>query len=270
MIDVPTLAQAELLAAIERALSADPDVGAAWLAGSLGAGGGDAWSDVDVLVLVLVGANAGGVAVRYAADLSPIAEVVLVNTIGGRVVSAVTRDWQRFDLTFIEGAELARYDRARLSPLFNRSGSEPPVSNHPAHRTRPDTLRAMVNEFLRVFGLLVVGINRGEYQLGLSAVDILRRLTMDVMLEENGIGPVERGGLLHRNALLTPEQRAALGAIAPVVATREGIIAAELAIAAVFLPRARRLAARIDMAWPQALEDATRAYLGNHLGITFA
>src|SRR5215472_15997186 len=107
--------QQELIEAIRACLSADPDVAAAWLAGSLGAGGGDAFSDVDVLALAPAG-RAGAVAARFTADLSAIAPTVLVMNLSGRVVSAVADDWRRFDLTFIEPAELDRHYRDRLSP----------------------------------------------------------------------------------------------------------------------------------------------------------
>lgn len=52
----------------------------------------------------------------------------------------------------------------------------------------------LVNEFFRVLGLSVVAMGQEEYVLGLQGGDILRRLTVDLMLEENGIGPIERGG----------------------------------------------------------------------------
>src|SRR4051812_30312356 len=98
---MPTPAQQDLIDAIRRALSADADVEAAWLAGSLGAGGGDAFSDVDILALTAE-RRVGEVVARYGADLSAIAPTVLVNTLFGRVVSVVTDDWRRFDLSFVQ------------------------------------------------------------------------------------------------------------------------------------------------------------------------
>ena len=133
----PTDDQQDLIQTIHDALLPDPDILAAWLSGSLGAGSGDAFSDVDVLLLAPTG-EAGTVARRYAEDLSPIAETLIVNRLGnGRVVSAVTTDWRRFDLTFIEEAELAFYDRARLSPLFNKTEAEPPIAERRPYQTEP-------------------------------------------------------------------------------------------------------------------------------------
>jgi len=108
----------------------------------------------------------------------------------------------------------------------------------------------LVNEFLRVLGLLVGCIGREEYLLGLAGADILRRLTIDLMLEENGVSPIERGGALRRNPLLTPDQRRELATLAPVAANGAGIIAANAELAAIFLPRARRLADKVGTEWP--------------------
>ncbi|HEY5107695.1 MAG TPA: hypothetical protein VII73_13155 [Caulobacteraceae bacterium] len=113
-----------------------------------------------------------------------------------------------------------------------------------------------------------MGIGREEYVLGLTGVDLLRRMTIDLMLEENGVGPVERGGALHRNPLLSPDQRRALEDLAPVAAAGGGIIAANVALAKIFLPRARRLAGRIGMVWPEAFEAATRRHLRDRLGVS--
>src|SRR3954468_11752878 len=99
-----TDAQQGLIDAVQRCLAADSEIEAAWLAGSLGAGGGDTFSDVDILALTPAG-RAGEAARRYAADLTAIAPTVLVMTLYGRVVSAVTDDWRRFDLSFVEPGE---------------------------------------------------------------------------------------------------------------------------------------------------------------------
>ena len=264
-----TVEQQALIDAIRRALEADGDIEAAWLAGSLGRGKGDVFSDVDVLVLASAG-RLEDVMARYARDVSMIAEPILMNPLfGGRVLNVVTADWRRFDLSFIEAGELDRYDVAVLSGLFNRTGREPPCGGSVVYQTAPEHLLKLVNEFLRVLGLLVVGIGREEYVIGLTGVDLLRQMTVELMLEENGVGPTDRGGALHRNPLLTPEQQRELATLAPVSADRAGIIAADIALAQIFLPRARRLAQRIGMVWPHDFETATRRHLQDRLGVAF-
>jgi hypothetical protein len=263
-----TTEQRQLVDAITRALAAVDDIEGAWLAGSLGAGQGDSFSDVDVLVLTAVG-KVGAVSGRVAHNISTIAEPALINPLyGGRVLNVVTADWRRFDLHFIEPGDLGRFDAARLVLLFNKGDRAPPRGSTDPYQSKPETVLKLVNEFLRILGLLVVAIGRKEYVLGLTGVDMLRRLTVDLMLEENGVGPIERGGALHRNPLLTPDQRREFEALRPVVADRAGIIAAHVELAAIFLPRARRLATRAHMIWPSTFETATKRHLHERLGLT--
>ena len=266
----PTPEQLALAEAIGRALEADPQIEAAWLGGSLGRGAGDAYSDVDTVALVAEGpaAEAGR---RWSREVARIAEPVLVNVLyGGLVLNVVDRDWRRFDISFITAADFGRFDSAHLKPLFNRGDREPPRRANAPYVTTPEVLLPLVNEFFRMLGLLVGGLGREEYMLGLTGADLLRGLTLNLMLEENGVGPAEQGGALRRNAFLTPGQRAELADLTPVAATREGIILANRELAAIFLPRARRLAERVGMAWPAAFEAATRRHLETRLGVTFA
>ncbi|HUO89118.1 MAG TPA: hypothetical protein VMU08_08085 [Rhizomicrobium sp.] len=263
---MPTAQQAALIDRIKRVLEADARIEAAWLAGSLGKGKGDRFSDVDVLALCTDG-KAGEVSAAYA-DPSAIARPVLVNLLfGGYIVNVVTEDWQRFDIVFLEKAGLGRYNAADLTPLFNRSGTGPPHAERKPYAATPDAVLKLVNEFLRVIGLGPVGLGRGEYLVALTGIEFLRRMTIDLMLEENGVGPAERGGALRVNVFLTEDQRRALESLPPVAADRESLLAADRALAAVFLPRARALAAKIDMAWPDALEQATRRHLKAELGL---
>lgn len=262
-----TADQRETLAAIRRVLDADPEIEAAWLSGSLGRGSGDTFSDVDVLALVA--SSAAQVGLRYAREIDAIAPPALVMPLfGGRVLSVVTNEWQRFDLTFVEPADLARFSAAHLTVLFNRGPHAPSEAAPPPYQPSPEVVTRLVNEFLRILGLLVVGTGRSEHILGLTGCELLRRLLVDLMLEENGLGPADRGGALHLNRLLADEQRLALEGLAPVAATREGILASDLEIAALFLPRARELAAQVGATWPAAFEEATRRHLQRHLGLT--
>ena len=262
-----TAEQQELVDTISRVLAADLEIGAAWLGGSLGRGSGDAFSDVDVVALVATG-PATAVGSRFGRAIESIADPALVTVLfGGRVVSVVTTDWRRFDLSFVEPPDLVRYNARHLVALFNKGDHEPQCLDETPYQTTPATVLALVNEYLRVLGLLVVALGREEYGLGLAGVDILRRLTIDLMLEENGVGSAERGGALRRNPFLEPDQRRELEALAPVSADRGGLLAANAELAAIFLPRARRLASRIGMVWPSVLEGATKRYLSDRLGL---
>lgn len=256
-----TVEQHQLIGQVSQVLMRDDDVEAVWLGGSLGAGRGDAFSDVDLIVLAKDG-KAGDVSSRIEAMVTEAVQPVLLNRLfGARVLNVVTPDWRRFDVSIVQREDLIRFDAREMKAVFNRGETEPQARTLPDYRTTPDAVLAIVNEFLRVLGLTHVAVGRHEWEVALSGVDLLRRLTYDLMLEENAVHPKRRGGALHRNPFLTPEQRAAFASLPPVGPDRASIIAGNEAIAHVFLPRAKRLAADVGMVWPTAFEDATRRKL---------
>lgn len=265
----PSPAQAGLIDAVAEALRGDPRIEAAWLSGSFGRGTADAFSDVDVLALVPED-QYQEVTQAYAADVSAIAQAVLINPLfGGAIVNVVTADWQRFDLSFVRHEQLDRYDAAHLKPLFNRGGASPPRRPSPPPYAPPaDKVEAMTKEFLRVLGLLAVVLGRGEQVLAISGIELQRRALIDLMIETNRVPPQDRGGALHLRRLLTPAQLDVLAALPPLKAERQAIIDANVTITRLFLPLARQLCEEVGAPWPQALEDATRRRVGP-LGVEF-
>ena len=265
--EMATDAQQNLIRAITEALRRDSRILAAWLAGSLGRDAGDDFSDVDVLVLCQDGkANEISTAPRLLDFASPVQLNALY---GGRILNVITPTWQRFDLVFVEAQDLARYNANDLKPLFNRGASEPPRVERRAHRATPDDLSKLVNEFFRVFTLAPVGLGRREYIVMLSGIELLRKMTADLMLMENGVGQRERGGALRLNPFLSSEQLQLLESLPAVAAERDRLLRCQKAIADIFVPRARVLAAHVGMTWPTALEEASRAHLKSQLGIEF-
>lgn len=260
-----TPAQQSLIDAITRVLSADGRIESAWLTGSLGKGAGDEFSDVDVTV-VTPDASLEETLRSYSNDTSGIAPVVFSQVVHGRIVNCVTREWERFDLTFVKPAEYAVMPLAAARPLFNRGTPERTFPAPPPYKTTAPRVLQLSNEFIRVIGLTPVGIGREEFTILQEGVGLLRRMTLDLMLEANGIGPQARVGALHMNLFLTQEQRGALQAVPPVGATRESVIAADIALARIFLPLAKKLAAETGAPWPSSFEDATRAHLARTLG----
>ena len=124
--------------------------------------------------------------------------------------------------------------------------------------------REIVNQIsarLSALGLAAVALGRHEYDVLLGGLDLLRRMTIDLMLEENAVPPAKRDGALKRYPFLTPAQRADLQSIPPAGADRASLIAAHEAMTRIFLPRAKTLCTRTDALWPSAFETATRAYL---------
>lgn len=258
--------QRRLIETLQVLLQAEPNVEAAWLAGSLGAELGDEFSDVDILVLAREN-TADDVSSVLAGELDRAIKPVLVTHLfGGRVLSVVTQEWSRFDLSMIEPADLARQNGLRLKSLFNHGNLNPPFQQETPYQTSQEQLLALVREFLRVLGLAAVGIGRGEYVVAMSGIGYLRGMTVDLMLEENAVPTWKRGGALRRNPLLTAEQIVALEALPSLRADKESVTEGNQALAALFIPRARRLAEKIAMPWPDELELATRRHLETKLG----
>src|SRR5689334_20085292 len=57
-----------------------------------------------------------------------------------------------------------------------------------------------------VLTLAPVGLGRREYIVALSGIELLRKMTVDLMLMENDVGQRERGGALRLNPFLSSEQ----------------------------------------------------------------
>ena len=253
-----TAEQQILLDRLTAALASEPRVRAAWLSGSLGRGEGDAWSDGDDTVRVEAGDLASVVA-AFRAPRPDMPPVVFGQLVHGRVVSAVTPDWERFDLTFVTPPDLAWLDGASMVPLLGNVPAPParPPADPREAAARVETLAA---EFLRVMGLAPVAFGRGEWIVARQGLDLLRGLLVDLMLEENGVPPGARG-VKRLNPFLTADQRLTLEALAAPPAERRALLDAQRDLAGLFLPRAKALAQRSGATWPAEFEEATRRRL---------
>jgi predicted nucleotidyltransferase len=199
------------------------------LGGSLGRGDADSYSDLDLTFVVADPATIDPAAIIRAAT-----PTVLLRTLPFGVFS-ITPDWLRVDIVVSNGAE----------PTLVRA---------------PD-LRGLVEEFLRVLGLLPVVIGRGEWIVASDGAWLLRTLLVQLLLAGNGESVVT--GVKRLNTKLTSEQRRLVESLPPIVAERGGAIAAHLATAERFLPCARALVRD----WPDELERATRDHLFRELGL---
>lgn len=185
---------------------------------------------------------------------------------GGAVLNIVAPGWRRLDVSLVEPAELHRYESGRLGELFNRTGEQPSGHFPDTYQPTAQSLLPIVEEFLRVLGLAPVVLGRGDLVVMISGSDNLRRLATDLMLEENRVGPWDRGGHLKRRALLTEEQYAELATLPPLAAELASLRANNEALAAVFLPRAKRLCSEWGVEWPTRFEQATRTHLAETVG----
>ncbi|MEV6966177.1 nucleotidyltransferase domain-containing protein [Hamadaea sp. NPDC051192] len=249
----------ELIDRLTAQLRADRRVQAAWLGGSLGRGAADQFSDVDLVV-------ATDDPRAYAADWDAVADKVATVVHRQRmadatttVVTHVTDDWLRFDVTITTPDRV----RGQLRPLFG----EPAVPADEPPSPDPARVEHLIREFLRVLGLLPVVLGRGEYAVGASGSGLLRTLILQVMLEDAVLQGAERAGALRLKGILPADRLAAYNALPSIEATRTSVVSAHLACSRLFLPVARELAERTGATWPDAMEQALRKHLRRELGI---
>jgi hypothetical protein len=259
----------ELVEAATDAARADDRVLAFLLGGSLGAGTADAWSDVDA-ILVVRAADHPAVVEGARGWVGAFLDVVLWRQIHPPhpLFHAVSREWQRFDLTITVPDRLP-YSRDRIRPLLDRADlydSLPPTP--PPKPPSPEAAYRIAEEFLRVLGAAPVGYGREEYVTLARGAGLLRDLLIDLMIAEQA--PPFPPGALHLSRILPPEDMAALTALPPIEATRESNLASTRALAEAFIPRARRFLAQLGAEWPADLESACRAHLQRELGVTLA
>lgn len=261
--------QGQVLARIVRLIAADREIKAAWLAGSLARGDGDAFSDVDVVALVPSGA-ATRVWEKYARWASRLRRLALVRCKrDSQLINVITGDWDRCDLRFVDEDELCHIDRRSLVPLWGETRALLLTTAETARSgARETVVPQLVREFFRVLGLAVVAVHREEWLLAQSGISMMRQLTIDLLLEDRGLGS-DRSGAFHLNVLLSRDQRQALESLPVPAADRSSIIAANVALARMFVPLARELTSRTSCEWPIALEVATYRHLRGHLGVDF-
>jgi predicted nucleotidyltransferase len=261
-------AAAEQHAFLERltaGLREDARVVAAWVIGSLASGGGDTYSDIDLLVAVR-DEDFAAVVADWPLLLDRLTPTVFAQRLGAAdklTITAITPEWQRFDITLASAAD-SRPHGYQVAPLFTRAADAAPFTFSPTPpRLDWDRLPALTGDFLRVLGLLPVAVGREEFIVGLTPVMLLRSYLIDLYLLDNG---APRTGAKRLNERLTIEQRRALTALPPLAPTRDSVVAGHLALARLFLPCARQLAAEHGVAHPDAFERATLAHLRRTMG----
>ncbi|HTO55581.1 MAG TPA: nucleotidyltransferase domain-containing protein [Myxococcota bacterium] len=258
-------------ALFERAVtvfSADSRVRALWLAGSVARGDADAHSDLD-LVVTVTDADFDGFAASWREWLAAITPTVLAREIPflrGSVYS-LTPACERLDVV-VERLSTLRGNRSPRLVVFDRDGleRERPAPLPPAGPD-PHKVTTAIEEPLRYLALTPAVLGRGELMLAQEGYGHMRRRLSELFLELNA--PLPTTGVKHWRDKLTPEQYAVLESLPWPAATRESLLAANLAFLRVFLPHARAVAEKVGVPWPEALERAVRAHLERELGVTF-
>jgi hypothetical protein len=261
--------QDELIRAITAALADQAQLRGLFLVGSFGKGTADAFSDIDLLAIVEEAGRAEFPAV-WRATLEGITPVVFWNQrpIGGTLINAITEDWTRCDLAIPAEAGLRGQTKDRTRVLIDRGGLYDTLPPHLAYGgPNVGKVTFLISEFIRMMGLLSVGIGRGEYFLGTVGAGMLRDHLASLMVEEATIP--DPGGMLHLSRLISPDQMRVLTDLPFPKPERRSIIEAHFATARAFMPRARVMAAKLDIPWPNTFEKATLRHLRRRFGEEF-
>lgn len=244
-----------------------PGVRALFLSGSYGNGLADAFSDIDFVLVAEDGAS-DEVAAAWRDAVARTGEIVLWwdRTTVPVLINAITADWTRTDVIMLKPAQMAAHAQNTLKVLFDHDGLYDGLAETArAPAPSPAKFRHQVEDFIRILGLLPLADGREEYINGVLGVFHLRNMLVELMIAETAAP--HRGGILHLNRLITEEQKAILTAMPPLKAERDAMLAAYMAYAAAFLPRARRRAKALGVEWPERFEQITWARLGKTLNL---
>jgi hypothetical protein len=282
--EATTAPRHQFIAHATEVLAADERIVAVYLVGGFAVGLGDPWSDVDLQCVVAEAAF--DEVVTQGLDLveritpvvyaQPFGQLVpgggAVGPIGG---NCITPEWLHFDIVLVSGAALDATTMQGIVPLFDRAGILPA---DPVPRPEPERNvyfpADAVRHFLYMLGNMVSIIGRNEPIPGTNGVILVRDLDLvRLFLAEQGLTSVHGlPGLFpftkRLRRFLSDEQNALLEALPPVVATLDSVIEGYVALAEIFLPRAKALADRTGAEWPHDYERATVAYFERSLGVT--
>lgn len=253
---------------LQSAFLDDPAMPGLFLGGSHGRGTADAWSDLDFVALAEE-ADQEGLAARWLDTVraaTPVVHTMQRPQGPSLLLNVVTADWLRLDLLLVPPALFAR-GRARdgIAILFDRDEAAAALPETlPPRRPDPARVRHLTTEFLRVLGLLPVVAGRSEWVVAAAGTGHLRGFVQELLVETSPVP--DRGGALGLVRVLPAEEMYLLAGLPYPSPARDLVIAAHVAIARAFLPRARALHDRLGLDWPAALEDATRRRLRATLG----
>lgn len=260
-------------------LAEDDRVVAAYLVGGFAVGMGDAFSDVDLQVLV-ADAAADDVAATWLELVHRISQTVHVQPFGTLNPAAprrgpraggvcITPEWLHFDVVFHAASEVDGFAVEGMVPIVDKAGLLPAGGRpRPNRRSEPFFPEAAVLMFLYMIGNVVAAIGRDEPVPASNGVIMMRDIGLvGVLLAEQGFASTREHPFgnpfpftKRLRGYLTEEQNALLASLPPVYASIDSAIDAYVALVEVFVPRARRLAKATGSDWP---EDYARASVGH-------
>ncbi len=257
--------QNEFLADLQPRLVADPNVLAAWLAGSFGRDRADRYSDID-LHLLLRDVDAFRCAAR--AWLETLRPLVLYKLLfDGQMINALTDAGLRIDIWLHAAAPTL--DPAKVKVLLDRDGA---LQLGASPESAPDgaqvaaNLLAQIEEFWRCIALTPTVIGRRELLVAFTGLNVELGLVADILM--TGYGRPRDRGVKVLNAFLGDECRAELEAALDLQGLNsESLVMAHMALAGVIRSHGPILAAQHGFPYPQALEEAVLRYVERELQV---
>lgn len=246
--------------AIERrareVLGGDPRVVSVDVGGSVGAGTADEWSDLD-LTVVVSREHHEAFLVEWPVWLAEIVPTVFARTpLAPFVINAVTAEGLTLDLAVWAGEAPPPFTLAPGYAVGMLSGTQYPEIGPALEYAVLEQLRGMAGPFISL-------LQRKEHLRHLTGVPHLLGLLTTVFLAETGRPMPGK----HWNGAYTEEQRAAVAALPPVSATRDGLVAFGMGLAELLVSRARPLFPNYGLTWPADLAAVTAERLRATLGI---
>jgi Streptomycin adenylyltransferase len=246
---------------LTESLAKIPECQGIYLSGSHARGTDDAFSDLD-LVLVADHADQSPLRDQARTALTRISPLVMFRAhtaSANTLINVVTADWDRIDLLLQPQDRFLTRAANTVRPLHDPNGL--------FQKLLPgaDDIDQVVGkiawtteEFIRILGLVSVGLGRQEHLLCAIGAGLLRDHLITLMKAEAG---TLAEGALHLSRSVSARDMSILLALPVVLTDRDWAVAAHLALARAFLPRARAFLSKHGEPWPEAFEAATRAHL---------
>ena len=276
------------IAKAREVLSEDERVLAAYLVGGFAVGMGDAFSDVDLHV-VITDEAADELAESWRDFVQHIAPTVSAEAFGwanparprSQAIGGVciTPDWLHFDVVFRPASSIDARTIEGMVPLLDKAGLLPSgPTARPDRRGETFYPEAAVYMFLYMLGNVVAAIGRDEPIPASNGVIMLRDVCLvGLLLAERGIASTRERNVgnpfpftKRLRRYLTDEQNAILESLPPVAPSIESAIDGYVALAETFIPRAKRLAQATDTRWPVEFEQAIVSYFEKSVGVQLA
>lgn len=255
-----------------KVLSSDERVLAIWLTGSLATRSADAQSDVDLRVAVR--ADAFSTIGQWWHELiDRVSPTVWRRRWPGppdeAIISAITSDYLRFDLVVQSATDTKLRTLEAAQVLFEKENTAQYIHLTASAPRQPlQHLPYIVEEFIRLLGMLPIVVTRDDVPMGMEGQMALHSMLISLLLMENGIDR-DAIGKRHVASLLNEEQRALLSSVPTLEPTMESVMQGRMAYARLFLPRARHLMETTGLQYPATFEAATQHHLQETLSLSW-